>query len=153
MAIEDEVAKTLSDGWVKKINFQLGPLLVNAAKLQDVVKAIRASKIKVVVESAGGQLSAAYSPSPISKMTLSGEKIVKPTEHSAVVHESIHAVVDISGHKGIGGLNDEAAGYLGESIYLSARNIGPAGLVAEPPAKKIYIAAFALVRSKGMVGK
>jgi hypothetical protein len=144
MAIADDVAAVLNDKNVNKIDFQLGPLAVNGAELRKIAKAIGDKTIELVVKSAGKQLSAAYSPTPIRRMTLSSGKIASAFDKSGIVHESIHAVVDLSGHKAIGGRMDEVAGYLGESVYLAALGVGLSQVAADPAGKAIYKEAYAL---------
>jgi hypothetical protein len=153
MAIEDDVAAILTDVNVSKINFHLGPLAVNATQLGVVAKAIQEKKIKTEVKSAGGKLSAAYSPSPISRMTLTSDKIISPFDRSGILHESVHAVVDLSNQKTIGGRNDEVAAYLAECIYLSAMGVGLNRVNADPAGKAIYAAAFAMVKKHNLLKK
>ncbi len=153
MAIVDDVTAVLAGPLVKKIDFHLGKLSVSAAKLGDVASAMRNGTIKVEVRSTGGRLSAGYSPAPIRKMALSSDKIVDALDRSGIVHESVHAVVDLSGQSAIGGRLDEAVAYIAESIYLSASGVGLSRIGADPAGKKIYTEAYAVVDKHHLLNK
>ena len=51
MAIADDVVAVLNDAHASKIDFHLGPLWVNAIRLQEVGKAIKDKRIELVVKS------------------------------------------------------------------------------------------------------
>lgn len=151
-SLPEKVASVFSNFLVDGISFDLHPegLLVNPIRLREVGKAIAAGRIKVVVASTGGILSAAYSPHS-NTMTITSEKVLEAgTGRSGVLHEGVHALVDLYKCTSTTSLTDEAAAYLAETIYLRA---GKIRFDADAAALKIYDAADELAKARGLYKK
>jgi hypothetical protein len=148
MAIEDDVAAVFSDSQVKAIDFSLEKLTVNSHRLATVGLAIKEKRIKVEVTSTGIVLGAAYSPHP-NRMTLSNADMLKSAVGRAgVLHEGVHGLVDLFKEHTLTVLQDEAAAYIAEVIYLRAwgRTVKSDHLET----KAIYDAAWAIVDGRSM---
>jgi hypothetical protein len=105
------------------------------------------SRIEVTVASTGDLLSAAYSPHS-NTMTLAGENVLESgIGRSGILHEGVHAIVDLYRCTSTTALTDEVAAYLAERIYLYAGHIRFGGDAA---AMKIYDAADKIAKARGL---
>ncbi|MGH6943764.1 MAG: hypothetical protein ACREH6_06040 [Geminicoccaceae bacterium] len=143
MAIADEVAKVFFSARIARIDFRLGPLEVSPKRLHAVGKAIGGGRIKVAVASTGRLLSAAYSPHS-NQMTLPSDQIGSVMIQASILHEGVHALVDLFRCTNLTVLDDEAAAYLAEAIYLRAAHTWVSG---DGAALAIYKAADALAKA------
>lgn len=151
MALADEVAAVFSDRQVRAIDFTLEKLIVNPQRLHSVGQAIKQKRIAVELKSTGDKLGAAYSPHP-NRMTLgSGDLLKSPMGRAGVLHEGVHALVDLYEVQSLTVLEDEVAAYLAETIYLRAW--GHRVRTDHAETKAIYDAAWGLVDARSMHAK
>lgn len=149
MAFQKKVADVLRAPEVDKIDFFLEKdfLEVSPGRIRQVADAIEKRRIDVVIDGTGALLSAAYSPHP-NKMTVGDWQVVdRPVGRSGIVHESVHALVDLFECKQATTLSDEAAAYLAETIFLRATKTWVKGDAA---AMAIYNAADKIVKDHGL---
>jgi len=139
MSIEDKVAAIFTGPEIAKIHFRLGRLEVSPQRLRGVGQAIKKKDITIEVAKSekGKLLSAAYSPHP-DRMTIPDDKLASNTSKSGVLHEGVHALVDIYKCKEVLVLDDECAAYIAEMIYLKALG---ARIGGDAATMKIYRAA------------
>ena len=149
MSVADKVAAIFTGPEVAKIHFRLGRLEVSPQRLRGVGEAIKKGAIEVVVATSGGMLSAAYSPHP-DRMTIPDDKLTSNTSRSGILHEGVHALVDIYNCKEVLVLDDEVAAYIAETIYLKALG---AKISGDAAAMKIYKAADAVAQAHGLYKK
>lgn len=110
----EKVASVFRSPLVDKIDFHFHPegLHVNSLRLRAVGEAISKGRIGVEISSTGTILSAAYSPHS-NKMTLPDEKVTGTgIGRSGILHEGVHALVDLYKCTSTTKLTDEAAAYL-----------------------------------------
>jgi len=139
MSLEKQVAAIFHDSAkMKTIDFKYGAFRVSPDRLKGVGDAILNGQI-ALGQSSSSQLSAGYSP---YSDTLSLPKTVNPSADKwkvAILHEGVHALVDIYGaNAGLTVMDDEAVAYVAEVIYYKAlRRPLPTGASE----KAIYTAA------------
>jgi hypothetical protein len=133
------VAAIFTGPEIARIHFRLGRLEVSPQRLRGVGQAIKKGDISIVVSKPGkGKLlSAAYSPHA-DRMTIPDDKLTSNTSKSGILHEGVHALVDLYKCKEVLVLNDECAAYIAETIYLNALGARVGGDAAS---MKIYRAA------------
>jgi hypothetical protein len=119
MSLNARAAAIFEGPQIARIHFRLGRLEVSPQRLRGVGKAMKKDDIHVVPGKTGKLLSAAYSPHS-NTLTVSDEKLASIASRAAVLHEGVHALVDMYKCKEVTVLNDEAAAYLAEAIYLRA---------------------------------
>ena len=122
------------------VNFSLEGFSVSAAKLKGVAAAVGDGRVGVEVGNTGPNFAAAYSSGPNRHFTL-GKSEFQPDDNwrSQIVHEAVHAAFDLGGEHPPNEI-DEAAAYLGETVWFRAG--GLARIVTAPDAAaKIYGAA------------
>jgi hypothetical protein len=144
--LQQAVAAVLRRTEINKIDFFLEKdfLEVSPKRLREVGDAIEKGRIEVVVNGTGSMLSAAYSPHG-NTMTLGDWNVAdRPVGRSAIVHESVHALVDLFLCKQTTELSDEAAAYLAEVIFLRATKTWVKGDAA---AMAIYNTADQIVKT------
>lgn len=131
MSLQLRVASVLRGPRIDRINFYLGGLHISPQKLRAVGDAIASGQISVVIQSTGTLLSAAYSPHS-NRMTLSNNQVTDTVIGQAgIVHEGVHALVDLYRCTNITVLDDEAVAYLTGVIYLRAAHTWVRGGTAE----------------------
>jgi hypothetical protein len=151
VALENQVAAIFHDSAkMKRIDFKYGAFRVSPDRLKGVGDAIVNGQI-ALSESDSSQLSAGYSPYT-DKLSL--PKNVDATADKwkvAILHEGVHALVDIYGaNAGLTVMDDEAVAYLAEVIYYKTlRRPLPSG-AAE---KRIYTEADKLAGSMKLYAK
>ncbi len=131
---------------IDAVDFSLEGFAVSGARLRGVAAAVRDGRIGVEVGSTGPNFGAAYTLGANRHFTL-GEYTFQPNDNwrSQIVHESVHAAFDLAGEKPANDI-DEAAAYLGESVWFRAGGLGRT--VNSPPAAAvIYGAANQVVAS------
>jgi hypothetical protein len=141
---QKKVADVLRQPQIDKIDFVLvdDALDVSPERLKKVGDAIESLRIDVAVNSSGSLLSAAYSPHS-NKMTLGDIQVPdRMLGRAAIVHESVHALVDLCKYTKATELSDETAAYLAEVIFLRATNSWVSGGAT---AMAIYNAADQIV--------
>ncbi len=120
MALKDDVATVFRDSQVQRIDFHLEGLSVTPPRLSAVGEAIRKERIRLTVGKLGSLLGAAYSPHQ-NTMALGSAQTPRSTlGRASIIHEGVHALVDLFRCTTITELTDEAAAYLAEVIYLRA---------------------------------
>ncbi len=119
MSIEKSVAEVLKDPKLKTIDFEIEGARITGARLHEVGQAIEAGRIQLKVDASGPLLSAAYSPHQ-NRMTIGPKSLESGTGKSGIVHESVHALVDMFKCKSVTELGDEVCAYIAESMYLRA---------------------------------
>ena len=149
MSLADKVAAIFESPRVARIHFRLGRLEVSPQRLRGVGKAIKKGDIKVVISKTGTLLSAAYSPHS-DTLTVPDDKLATVTSQAAVLHEGVHALVDMYKCKELTVLNDEAAAYLAEVIYLRAAHSWVGGGELE---MAIYSAADQVAKTHDLYSK
>lgn len=149
MSLAAKVAAIFEGPRIARIHFRLGRLEVSPARLRGVGKAIKKGDIHVVIAKTGKLLSAAYSPHS-DTFTLPDDKLASVNSQAAVLHEGIHALVDLYKCKEVTVLNDEAAAYLAEVIYLRAGHNWINGGAAE---MAIYNAADQVAKAHDLYSK
>lgn len=146
MSLAEQVAAVFFGPRIDRIDFKLGPLEVSPKRLQGVGRAIRRGAIAVEVESTGRLLSAAYSPHR-DRMTLRSDRIGGVVMQASILHEGVHALVDLYRCTQLTVLDDEAAAYLAEAVYLKAAHTWVRGPDASAD---IYLAADAIAKEHGL---
>jgi hypothetical protein len=149
MSLATKVAAIFEGPRVARIHFRLGRLEVSPQRLRGVGKAIKKGDIKVEVSKTGKLLSAAYHPHS-DTLTVPDDKLATVTSQAGVLHEGIHALVDMYKCKEVTVLNDEAAAYLAEAIYLRAAHSWVSGGAAE---MAIYDAADQVAKAHDLYSK
>lgn len=149
MSLASNVAAIFEGPQVARIHFRLGRLEVSPQRLRGVGQAIKKGNIKVVVAKTGKLLSAAYSPHS-DTLTLPDDKLASVSSRAAVLHEGVHALVDMYKCKEVTVLNDEAAAYLAEAIYLRAAHSWISGGAVE---MAIYDAADKVAKAHDLYSK
>jgi hypothetical protein len=149
MAITDDVAQVFDSARIDRIDFRLNGLEVSPKRLREVGKAIRAGKIKVKVSSSGKLLSASYHPHD-NRLFVPTDQIGAVMIQASIVHEGVHALVDLFRATNLTVLDDEAAAYLAEAVYLRAAHTWVKG---ESAASAIYQAADAVARAHDLYSR
>jgi hypothetical protein len=149
MSAADKVAAIFDGPRIARIHFRLGRLEVSPQRLRCVGKAIKKGDIHVEVAKTGKLLSAAYSPHS-DTLTIPDERLATVSSQAGVLHEGIHALVDMYKCKEVTVLNDEAAAYLAEVIYLRAGHNWINGGAAE---MAIYNAADQVAKAHDLYNK
>jgi hypothetical protein len=149
MSLATTVAAIFEGPRVARIHFRLGRLEISPQRLRGVGKAIKKGDIKVEVHTGGKLLGAAYDPHDDTLM-VPDDKLASAVSQAGVLHEGIHALVDMYKCKEVTVLNDEAAAYLAEVIYLKAAHSWVNGGAAE---MAIYTAADQLAKAHGLYTK
>jgi hypothetical protein len=118
MSFAQQVAAVFQGAHIDSINFRLSGFQVTGARLRKVGEAISCGRIEVKQEAGGGTLSAAYSPYQ-DRFTLPKNANAGADKWKvAILHEGVHALVDIFGEKAaLTVLDDEIAAYVAEVIY------------------------------------
>jgi hypothetical protein len=101
---------------VKKIDFHLGGLHISADGLAKVACEVGQAHIQVIKNSSLG--SDAQYNSKTDTISIKAPNFNDAEFKSLIVHESVHALVDIVKAKGTRRLAGEAAAYLAQAIYL-----------------------------------
>ena len=114
--LASNITKVLEDDCVRKINFHLGGLHVSGDGLGDVAGAIGRGDIKVARDSSLGP-DAEYDAKK-NTLTIKAPDFENPEFRSLIVHESVHALIDMGKAKDVRSLTGEAAAYLAQAIYL-----------------------------------
>ena len=129
---------------IRAIDFSLEGFAVSGARLKDVAAAILDGRVGVAVGETGPNFAAAYSTGPDRHFTM-GAYRSQPDDNwrSQVVHEAIHAAFDLAKEKPPNEI-DEAAAYLGETIWFRAGGLGRT-VTAPDAAAAIYGAANRIV--------
>jgi hypothetical protein len=148
MSLADKVAAIFEGPRVARIDFRLGRLEVSPKRLRGVGKAIKKGDIKVEVAT-GTLLGAAYDPHDDTLM-VPDDKLASVVSQAGVLHEGVHALVDMYKCKEVTVLNDEAAAYLAEAIYLRAAHSWVNGGAAE---MAIYDAADQIAKAHNLYNK
>jgi hypothetical protein len=146
---QKKVADVLRVTAIDKLDFFLEKdhLEVSPKRMKEVADAIEQNRIDVVVASTGALLSAAYSPHS-DTMTLGSLQVPdQPGGRAGIVHESVHALVDMFRITQATELSDEVAAYLAEVIFRRATGVWVQGNAA---AMAIYNAADAIVKTHGL---
>jgi len=149
MSLADKVAAIFEGPQAARIHFRLGRLEVSPQRLRGVGAAIRKGRIKIEVAKTGKLLSAAYHPHG-DTLTLGDDKLASVSSRAAVLHEGIHALVDMYKCKEVTVLNDEAAAYLAEAIFLRASHSWINGGAAE---MAIYNAADQVAKAHDLYSR
>ena len=142
-AWQRKVADILRLPMIDKIDFVLADdyLEVSPRRLRQVADAIEKGRIDVVVADTGSLLGAAYSPHS-DRMTLRSAQVPDSgLGRSDIVHESVHALVDLFRYTKATELSDEVAAYLAQALFM--RSIGLK--VTGGEAKAIFDAAIAII--------
>jgi hypothetical protein len=138
-----KVADVLRSPPIDKIDFVLvdDAIEVTPRRLRQVADVIEKGRIDVAVADTGSLLGAAYSPHS-NKMTLRSLQVPDGgLGRSMIVHEGVHALVDLFRYTKATELSDEAAAYLAETLFMRSIGLTVTGGGALP----IYNAAAALI--------
>ncbi|MHC4269821.1 MAG: hypothetical protein ACYSTS_15320 [Planctomycetota bacterium] len=163
MSIKSNVAAVLRAFPVNRINFRINNILINKAQMDKVAKEIEKENIKIEIGGSGPNFSASYTSwktrrfkpgekKLIGKMTISQQAIKTVIEKSAIFHESVHALMDVSNYKPPPpiNLNHEVFAYLADALYLALENrTAPKNVEVGD----IYIEAYGIILSKKMLKK
>lgn len=131
-----KVGEVLARLGLMEIAFQLGRIEVTGAKLQQVAQAVATGRIKcwTVAEFnsqgrddlVGGQkIEAEYRTTPNAMVFLRADYGNKPSEEQTIVHEAVHAALDLSvarGRLATLSIEDEAAATLASAFYIKLCN-------------------------------
>ena len=153
-----QVAAVLQGHLVDKIEFtfKTEELYVSGLRLWQVGEAIARGRIAIAIGPTGAVIDAAYSPHT-NTMTLRHEHVADwPPGRAAILHEGIHALVDLYKCTSTTEITDEAAAYLAEAIYRRLGKIDvhkEAGANGDPTALAIYDAAHRLAAKYGLYKK
>ncbi len=142
-AWQRKVADVLRLPPIDKINFVLADDLIEITprRLRQVADAIEKGRISVVVADTGSLVGAAYSPHS-NKMTLRSMQMPDSgSGRTDIVHEGVHALVDLSRFTKATELSDEVAAYLAETLFMRSIGISVRGGAAKP----IYDAAVQVI--------
>lgn len=162
MSIESEVATVLRSTPVGRINVRVANIAVNKTRLNLVAEAIEAHDIRVEIGSTGAQLGAAYSSfvgrrvepgekKLIGRITLGSEGVLRtPLGKASIIHESVHALMDVDQVPIPSMQKDEVVAYLVDALYLRATGTRVSGGAKE---MAIFNAAFAVVDGHRMLAK
>lgn len=160
MSLESDVAKVLRAHPVDRISFKVEKIAISMAQMNLVAKAIERGDISVVIGGSGAMLGAAYSSfvsakvepgakKLIGKITLSSESAFRTSLGKAsIFHESVHALMDVTGTKVPSIQDDEVVAYLADALYLRATQTTVSGGKLE---MAIFKAAFDLVEAHHML--
>ncbi|MFK7913440.1 MAG: hypothetical protein AB8B93_05960 [Pseudomonadales bacterium] len=161
MSIETSVAKILRTSPIQRINFKIEMVAVTPALLANVAKAIDDGRIAVVEGGSGPSFSASYTQlrtsraasgnsGLIGRLTVGKQAPSTNLGKAAIVHESVHALVDLVPYKKLTMHKDEAIAYLADAIYMRALQVK---LTNTGKVKALYDAAYALVDQKQLLTK
>ena len=162
MSLQSDVAQVLRTHPANRISFKVENIAIDRTQMDLVAKAIEKQDISVVTGSTGAQLGAAYSSFVgrrfdagekrlIGRITLASESVVRTALGKAsIFHESVHALMDVKGTKGLSMQDDEVVAYLADALYLRASHTSVSGGTLE---MAIYKAAFAIVDARHMLTK
>jgi hypothetical protein len=150
MAAQQKVYEILTTHPVQKINFSIEGFQISASRLAKVAEAVRDCRIKLEEQPSGKLLGAAYSPHS-DKMSVGSDIGTSVVARAGVVHECVHALVDMFEYKDMRVMTDEAAAYLAENVYLMAlkKSVG----TPDAQTAAIYNAARGLVAKKKLLAK
>ena len=116
----------LSKPEVRKMHFTCGTRNLNGVILGQVADRLRKGKIHIEVDPAklGPDVVAQYRPRHhtfIFSSPFFGQNVF---EQAAILHETVHAAWDVIGHgKRFRSIDDEAAAYLAQSLFLMSAGI------------------------------
>jgi len=153
-----QVAAVLQGHLVDRIEFTFDSekLYVSGLRLWWVGEAIARGQIRVAIGPTGTELDAAYSAHS-NTMTLIHEHVADwPPGCAAILHEGVHALVDLFECTSTTEITDEAAAYLAETIYRYFGKIDvrkEAGANGDPTALAIFDAAHRLAAKYGLYKK
>ena len=162
MSLESDVANVLRSAPVGRISFRVSNIAVNKTRMNLVAKAIEAGDITVEIGNTGAQLGAAYSSfvgrrleagekRRIGRITLGSEGVIRTALGKAsIVHESVHALMDVDQVPVPSMQKDEVVAYLMDALYLRATATKVSGGAKE---MAIFNAAFAIVDGHRMLAK
>lgn len=162
MDIASEVAKVLRSVPANSINFTVANIAINKMRMELVAKAIEAQDISVEIGNTGSRLGAAYSSfvgrrlaagekKLIGRITLGSDGTVRSILGKAsILHESVHALMDVCKIPVPSMQNDEVVAYLADALYLRATSTKVSGGAQE---MAIFNAAFAIVDGHKMLAK
>lgn len=123
VAARINVEVTLADPAIKKIVFDQGGMSVRPSCFAEVAKAITGGRIKVVVVknlSTTGVYDAA-----VDRIELKSAEVTSVTRKALIVHECLHAWMDIAAIKNMKVKTSEAAAYLAQCIFARAKASDP----------------------------
>ncbi len=142
-ALQQQVGSVFHGTLIDQIDFHLEGLHISPQMLRSVGEVIARGRIQVKVGSTGGMLEAAYSPHQ-NRMTLRTDQVPdSPEGRAQILHEGVHALVDLFRCTATTELSDEAAAYLAETIY---RHHAHLALPADP----IFHTADQIARAHGL---
>ena len=118
------VRVALADAAIKKIRFDHGGMAVRPSCFAEVSKAIGQDRIKVVVVSKLS--SAGVYDCGTDRIELRSPEITSPTRKALIVHECLHAWMDLQAIKTMKIKTSEAAAYLAQCIFARAKLDDPA---------------------------
>jgi hypothetical protein len=118
MSFAQQVAAVFQGAHIDSIDFRLAGFQISGPRLRKVGEAIACGRISVKQEDGGGTLSAAYSPYSDTFTLPKNANASADKWKVAILHEGIHALVDIFGENAaLTVLDDEIAAYVAEVIY------------------------------------
>ena len=123
VAAKINVGVTLADPAIKKIVFDQGGMVVRPSCFAEVAKAITADRIKVVVVktlSTTGVYDAA-----VDSIELKSAEVTSIPRKALIVHECLHAWMDIAAIKNMKVKTSEAAAYLAQCIFARSKASDP----------------------------
>ena len=122
-SLQRRVADVLREPVLQHIDFSLEDFHINSTNYGLVADAIETGRIQIELSTPrpGAALGAAYTPGR-DMMSISGSgTFTNARDKATIVHESTHAMLDMLRIATFSDINDEAASYLAESVYLHAQ--------------------------------
>ncbi len=122
MGLRDDVAAIFDETAVGRINFTLDHLRITAGGLRQIAAAIRSRRI-ALSEDTGLPADAAYNidTNVLQLRSTDSAELATKSVRGMIVHESVHALIDMSWATGATALTGEVAGYTAQILYRMNR--------------------------------
>ena len=149
------VADVFNGPSIAKIDFYMEDLHISPRGLREVGDAIRNRRIKVELSKssdAASKIGALYTPAR-DIMSFGSTAIIDVFDRAAIVHEGVHALIDMMMYRGLKALDDEAVAYIADAIYLAAEKTGYNYSKIDLQGRNLFGSAARLVKKKNMVRK
>lgn len=138
----EQIADFYAGAQLTRIDFKYEHLEISGKQFKALAKAVRDGRVTVKFGDTGS-MGAAYTPRK-NLMSLKGDNLMNTRAgRAAVVHEGVHAIVDMSKAKGLMVVDDEAVAYIADTIYMA--NAGMNSVNTDAASQRIYDATYALV--------
>lgn len=150
------VAEILNEDVVRRMNFGLldrdGAITVNPARITGLRSAVLSGRIGAIDHPFIGASAIAAAYDFLNNELLIDASLAADNSYdrSAVVHECIHALIDLYKYSGVTKLANEVAAFIGQAIYLRTSNTSLPRRGRDPQHDHIFDVADDLIVRHGL---